>query len=99
MSSDSGGRSSKKSTLEPLEAAQAAALRLKELTGKEPQGVTSLAPADDGWEVEVEVLEDQRVPSSADMLSLYEIQIDQKGNLLSWRRTKRYMRGRGDEAQ
>nr|WP_041451434.1 gas vesicle protein GvpO [Hoyosella subflava] len=82
-----------------MEAAQVAARLLAELTGKEPQGVTSLAPADEGWEVEVEVVEDHRVPSSADILSLYEIQIDQEGNLLSWRRTRRYPRGRGDEAQ
>ncbi|MCW4351786.1 gas vesicle protein [Hoyosella sp. YIM 151337] len=93
------GASDGDSALEPLDAAQVAARNLAQLTGKEPQAVTSLAPTDEGWEVEVEVIEDHRVPSSADILALYEVQLDQEGTLLSWRRTKRYMRGRGDEAQ
>lgn len=67
-----------------------------ELTGKEVVGVTSVQPAEEGWLVEVEVLEERRIPSTSDMLALYEVETDLDANLLSYRRTKRYPRGRVD---
>ncbi|KXF85631.1 gas vesicle protein [Rhodococcus ruber Chol-4] len=78
------------------EAAATAIEHLVQLTSKEPQGATSVEPADHGWTVEVEVLEDRRIPSSADMLALYEVEIDLDGHLLAYRRTKRYGRGSSD---
>ncbi|MBF4480462.1 Gas vesicle synthesis protein GvpO [Rhodococcus rhodochrous J3] len=78
------------------EAASAALTHLKELTSKEAQGVTSVEPTEDGWVVEVEVVEDRRIPSSADMLALYEVEIDLDGNLLAYKRTRRYGRGSSD---
>ncbi|AKE92144.1 gas vesicle protein GvpO [Rhodococcus aetherivorans] len=78
------------------EAAATAIEQLTRLTSKEPQGATSVEPADHGWTVEVEVLEDRRIPSSADMLALYEVEIDLDGNLLAYRRTRRYGRGSSD---
>jgi hypothetical protein len=47
-------------------AAEAALRSVVELTGKQPEGVTAVAPTDDGWLVGVEVLEAQHVPSSSD---------------------------------
>lgn len=83
---------------EVLSASSAASFALRyvgELITSEPTAVTSVEPAeDDGWLVEVEVLEDRRIPSSADMLALYEIELDPDGGLLAYRRTKRYSRGR-----
>lgn len=67
-----------------------------ELTGKEVSGVTSVQPVEEGWLVEVEVLEERRIPSTSDMLALYEVEMDLDGNLLAYRRTKRYPRGRVD---
>lgn len=58
-----------------------------------PVGVTSVAPVDDGWLVEVEVLEERRIPSSSDLLALYEVELDLDGELLAYRRTRRYPRG------
>lgn len=66
------------------------------LIAREVLGVTSVAPADGGWLVEVEVLEDRRIPSSSDMLAVYEAELDENGDLLSYRRAKRYVRGRAD---
>lgn len=78
-------------------AAAAKALRyVGELITSDPVGVTSVEPAEDGWLVEVEVIEEHRIPSSADMLALYEIELDTGGTLLAYRRTKRYSRGRAD---
>jgi hypothetical protein len=83
----------------PLSAAQAATVateHLVELTSKHVQGVTRMEPTDDGWLVEIEVLEDRRIPSSADILALYEAEIDLDGNLLAYRRIKRFGRGNTD---
>lgn len=82
--------------LSASQAAAAALALLEELTSKESQGVTSVEPTEVGWVVEVEVIEDRRIPSSADMLALYEVEIDLDGNLLAYRRTRRYGRGSSD---
>jgi hypothetical protein len=81
------------------QAAQAGLRSLVELIGKKPEGVTALEPTDDGWLVGVEVIEDQRVPSSADILAVYEAELDPGGDLISYRRTARYPRGRGDSSK
>ena len=79
-------------------AAQAALRNLAELTTKEPTGITSLESSEDGWLVGIEVVEDKRVPSSADILALYEAEIDGgDGSLVSYRRVRRYSRGQGDK--
>ena len=68
--------------------------QIGDFTGRSPEGVTSVEPAENGWFVEVEVLEDKHIPSSSDILGLYEVVIDQDGDLESYRRIRRYARGR-----
>ncbi|RMI29000.1 gas vesicle protein GvpO [Nocardia stercoris] len=78
------------------EAAAVAVDRLVNLTSKDVQGVTRVQPIDEGWLVEIEALEDRRIPSSADILALYEVEIDFDENLLAYRRIKRFSRGSTD---
>jgi hypothetical protein len=78
------------------EAARAALREIAALTSKQPEGVTEVERTDDGWTVGVELVEDQRIPSSSDILAIYETTIDADGELLSYRRIRRYARGRGD---
>ena len=80
-------------------AAQAGLRQIGELTGKQPEGVTGVEPTDDGWVAGVEVVEDRRIPSSADILAIYEIEFDMSGELLSYRRIRRYARGRGSASE
>jgi len=80
----------------PVEAAAAATEQLRTLIAKQPVGTTSMSPTEDGWTVEIEVLEDRRIPSSSDMLALYEVEIDLDGNLLAYHRSRRYSRGTTD---
>ncbi len=85
-----------------LSAATAGAAGLRHivsLTAKDTEGVTLVRRTEDGWLVEVEVVEDRHVPSSGDMLSLYQIEMDPAGDLLSYRRTRRYRRGRADSGE
>jgi gas vesicle protein GvpO len=78
------------------EAAKAALHEIAAFTAKQPEGVTEVERTEDGWIVGVELVEDQRIPSSADILATYETTIDADGELLSYRRVRRYARGRGD---
>jgi hypothetical protein len=70
--------------------------QITELTGKDPESVTGVKRSEDGWVVTVEVIEDRRIPSSTDILATYEAELDNDGELLSYRRVRRYSRGRGD---
>jgi hypothetical protein len=79
-------------TLPAQDIAELAVRDITQLTGKKPLGATSVMPTDDGWTVEVEVVEDRRIPSSTDLLALYEVVLDMDGELLSYRRTRRYGR-------
>jgi hypothetical protein len=83
--------------LTAAKAGQAALRQITELTGKHPEGITGVEPAEDGWVVGVEVVEDRRIPSSTDILATYETEIDSGGDLVSYRRVRRYPRGRGDD--
>jgi hypothetical protein len=85
----------------PLTAREAADLAreyITDMTELEPVTMISLAPTDDGgWLIEVEVIEARRIPSSSDILALFEVLLDSDGELLSYRRTRRYLRGRTTE--
>lgn len=82
--------------LSAAEAGREGLLQITELTGKDPESVTGVTRSEDGWLVTVEVVEDRRIPSSADILSTYETEIADDGELLSYQRVRRYSRGRGD---
>jgi hypothetical protein len=77
----------------PLKLAGTAAQQLLELTGKAPEGIIGLEKNDDGWRVQVEVVEVRRIPNTTDVLALYEVDADAKGNLQGYRRIRRYARG------
>jgi hypothetical protein len=70
-----------------------AAQELLDLTGKGAEGVTGLERTDDGWKVQVEVVEVRRIPDTTDVLALYEVQVDEDGDLIGYRRLRRYARG------
>jgi gas vesicle protein GvpO len=82
---------------EPLTVRDAVALvreYVTELTEGEPVRMTSATPTEEGgWIIEVETVEDRRIPSSADILALYEVEVDSSGEMLAYQRTRRYMRG------
>jgi Gas vesicle synthesis protein GvpO len=75
------------------EVAASAARQLLELTGREAEGVTGLQRTDDGWKVQVEVVEVRRIPDTTDVLALYEVEVDSDGEMEGYRRLRRYGRG------
>ena len=85
---------------------QNARRQLAELTGRQPEAVLGVERAgdngngnDDGWKVTVEMVEMRRVPNSTDLLGCYEVTLDGDGDLLEYRRTKRYQRGQPDDGE
>jgi hypothetical protein len=82
---------------EPLTVRDAVALVrdfVTEMTDGEAVRMTSATPTEEGgWIIEVETVEDRRIPSSADILAIYEVEVDAGGEMLAYQRTRRYMRG------
>ena len=77
-------------------AARDAVQQVAALTGHDQGSVISIEGDDDGWRVGVEVVETHRIPDSADILASYEVQLDAGGELVAYRRTRRYARGQMD---
>ena len=88
----------RESALNVKEAAKAALRQLMELTAKPAESITGAKRTEGGWTIGIEVVEDRRIPSSADILAIYEAEVDRYGDLVSYHRVRRYSRGRGIES-
>jgi hypothetical protein len=79
------------------------ALRAKEhltlLTGLQADTVSSLIRDEQGWHVTADLIELKRIPESTDMLGTYEVLLDDLGNLISYERTRRYLRNQISEEE
>jgi hypothetical protein len=67
------------------------------LTNMSVSGVTGLSKNQDGWVVSLEALERKAIPDTMDVLGLYEIRLDEEGNILSFDRKKLRKRGETKE--
>jgi hypothetical protein len=70
--------------------------QLAELTGAAAESVSSFEQTEDGWALEVEVLELERVPDTMSLMASYRVDLDPQGTLTGYRRVRRYERGRAD---
>jgi hypothetical protein len=80
-------------------AARSAAEQLAGLTGRQPECVVGIEKADGGWTVDLEVVESRRIPDSTDVLAIYAVDVDAEGELLSYHRVRRYIRGKGGDGE
>ncbi|WP_217212522.1 gas vesicle protein [Streptomyces sp. AC550_RSS872] len=80
----------------PMEVLRQARAQLAELTGKAAETVSSFEQTEDGWVLEIEVLELARVPDTMSLMASYQVDLDQQGQLTGYRRVRRYERGRSD---
>ncbi|TQE19602.1 gas vesicle protein [Streptomyces ipomoeae] len=67
-----------------------------ELTGTTAETVSSFERTEDGWSLEIEVLELARVPDTMSLMATYQVDLDPRGQLTGYRRVRRYERGRAD---
>ena len=82
------------------EIAASAREELADMIGLDVEGVTALEHDEDGtWRVTVEVLELSRIPETDDMLGSYEVELDEDGEVLGYRRVRRYARSQVDHPQ
>jgi hypothetical protein len=58
------------------------------------EGAIGVRRDDETWVVTIEVLEDAHIPSTSDILAECEVRLDDEGELLGYRRGRRYVRGR-----
>jgi len=76
-----------------LQVALQGARQLQQLTGNQIEGITGMQRTDEGWRVQVDVLELRRVPNTTDVLATYDVDVDAQGDLVGYRRRGRYVRG------
>ncbi|MFJ3231811.1 gas vesicle protein [Streptomyces sp. NPDC086787] len=95
MSTDTGSHRTddRPSAIEVLREARA---QLTELTGMAAESVSSFEQTGEGWTLEVEVLELVRVPDTMSLMASYQVDLDSRGQLTGYRKTRRYERGRAD---
>ena len=87
-------RQKRSSQLSAVSASKKAIEQYRSLTGRSPESVVGVKKSDDGWNVKLEVVEARRVPDTADLLAEYDVNLDTSGELLSYDRSGRYIRGR-----
>ncbi|MEU9304894.1 gas vesicle protein GvpO [Streptomyces sp. NPDC048269] len=81
----------------PAEVILSAMQQLSQLLGLPAEAVSSCERADDGtWKLSVEIVELPRVPDTMTLLASYDVEADSEGELIGYRRTRRYERGRAD---
>ncbi|MDQ7910439.1 gas vesicle protein GvpO [Phytohabitans sp. ZYX-F-186] len=71
--------------------------QLSQLTGSPAMSVSELARSDGGWRMRVEIVELERVPQSTSLLATYEVDTDAGGDVVSFRRVRRYARSEAGE--
>ncbi|NGO77306.1 gas vesicle protein [Streptomyces sp. YC504] len=80
----------------PMAVLREAMLQLAELTGMQAESASAFERTEDGWRLEIEVLELTRVPDTMSLLASYAVDLDPQGELTGYRRIRRYERGRAD---
>lgn len=82
--------------LPALQVVQRGVAQLVQITGREADTVSGIEPNDDGWFLQVELVELERIPASTSVLASYEAELNQQGDLLEYRRVRRYFRNQAD---
>jgi Gas vesicle synthesis protein GvpO len=84
-------------TPSPRELADTAKETVVDLTGFPPESVSGVRRNGDSWLVTVDVCEVERVPSTTDVMASYVVELDEGGELLGYRRERRFLRGHAEE--
>ncbi len=77
--------------------ANAAKETVTDLTGFPAETVSALQWDGESWLVTVSVCELERIPSTTDVLGEYVVQLDESGDLLGYRRERRFSRGSAED--
>jgi hypothetical protein len=83
--------------LRARDAAERGVGELSDLLGVEPYGVVGMERLGSTWQVTVEVIELERVPETTNIIGVYTVDLDDEGELVGYRRVRRYVRGSAEE--
>jgi hypothetical protein len=72
--------------LNPPDIANKAKESLSKTLGKKPYGVSAVSQNGGEWLAEVELIEEEHLISSFDVIGIYEAHLDPNGNLTGWNR-------------
>jgi hypothetical protein len=86
------------STSDAAEIVTQARAHLKELLGADAERVSGLQRTNGNWSVTLEVVELRRIPDSTDVLSSYDVVVDDDGGVVSLTRGRRYRRSQVEES-
>jgi hypothetical protein len=75
----------------------AAREQVAEVTGRPVEGISGLRRDDDGWVIDVEVRELERVPNTMDLLASYQVTLSEDGDVVGFERRRRYHRAAVDD--
>ena len=70
--------------------------QLQELLGKAVESASALERTQNGWVATLEVVELSRIPETTDVLASYELELDEKLGLRSYRQVRRYSRSQAN---
>ncbi|HLT69642.1 MAG TPA: gas vesicle protein GvpO [Acidimicrobiales bacterium] len=65
---------------------------VEQLVGQPVDSVSGVTATDDGFRVDVQVVEVSRIPPTTDVLATYEVDLDAEGEVTGFARTDRYYR-------
>jgi len=73
--------------------------QLEDLTGRRVSSVLGFEPDGDngGYEMTIEVFELERVPETTSIMGSYRLKLDEDGDVVDYRRVRRYNRSQPDE--
>jgi Gas vesicle synthesis protein GvpO len=95
--SDNRSDGARTNSMSAREAVQRARQEFPELAGRPIEAVLGVERDDEGWKVAVQVVELARIPNTTDVLGAYEVKLNDEGELIGYRRVRRYTRGHADE--
>ncbi len=71
---------------------EAAKRQMTEITGLPTDTVSRCDRSEEGWMLNVDMLEHRSVPRTQDLLASFEVAVDPQGQVTRWRRTGRFVR-------
>jgi Gas vesicle synthesis protein GvpO len=77
--------------------ARSARQQLEDLIGRPVHATLGFERQEEGWQMTVEVVELERIPNTTSILGCYRALVNDDGDLLEYRRVRRYSRSQPDE--
>jgi hypothetical protein len=70
--------------------------QMRAITGLPADTISRCDRSEEGWMLNIDMLEHKSVPRTQDLLASFEVVLDDAGHVTRWRRTGRFVRGRQD---